>query len=356
MSTEHLFRLSVHAYYAGEIDVGLRACERLLQRELLGDMERLVRSNRTWYTPPLDALVPVTCVPITIAPAHEGWTLFNPSILADFNGYLVNVRSSNYRIVDGKYVMPAADNGTIRTENILLQLGYASGLDSPTNPTVVSADYPATDYPVHGLEDVRLNCIDGETIASATIRNMHPHDGTCRIAVARVLPYTRFMFPPVCHATPDGKHEKNWMPILGRRQWLYGCHVHGRVATATDTGDTWAITFHAESPPIARGFRGGSQLIPTGDRRQWLALVHEVAEDAGRRIYEHRFVVFDEEADWQIVKVSPPFSFRERRAIEFAAGLARTGDELVASFGVRDEEAWLAVTSLTKVLEMLHAP
>jgi hypothetical protein len=39
--------------------------------------------------------------------------------------------------------------------------------------------------------------------------------------------------------------------------------------------------------------------------------------------------------------MSPWFAFRELRAIEFCAGLAPYGDRLVASYGVRDREAWL---------------
>jgi predicted GH43/DUF377 family glycosyl hydrolase len=88
---------------------------------------------------------------------------------------------------------------------------------------------------------------------------------------------------------------------------------------------------------------------------RWLAIVHEVAvENDGRRIYEHRFVLFDQAADWSLVSVSPVFAFREQRAIEFAAGLAVVGDRLVASFGVRDAEAWLVALRTEDVLEVME--
>jgi hypothetical protein len=74
---------------------------------------------------------------------------------------------------------------------------------------------------------------------------------------------------------------------------------------------------------------------------QWLCIIHEVAHDGNRRIYEHRFVLFHEDG-WRIVGVSEPFWFREKRAIEFCAGLAVIDGRAIASFGVRDAEAWLA--------------
>ena len=121
-------------------------------------------------------------------------------------------------------------------------------------------------------------------------------------------------------------------------------------AFVDDDGGRWRTALLGEAPAIARGWRGGSQVIKAGDDR-WLALVHEVAEDGGRRIYEHRFVAFSDGCD--VVGWSRPFAFRETREIEFAAGLARRGDQLVATFGVRDAEAWMAEMSLAEVLGMI---
>jgi hypothetical protein len=52
--------------------------------------------------------------------------------------------------------------------------------------------------------------------------------------------------------------------------------------------------------------------------------------------------------------VSPPFAFRETRSIEFAAGLAVSDQNtLVASFGVRDAEAWLAYVPIADLLNIM---
>ena len=350
---EHLHKISVHAYYAGELDAGRRACDRLLRGQLPAEMEPIVRRNRTWYTQSLDELAACRLLRLDVDPAADGWSLFNPSLVAVDDGYLVNVRSSNYQIVDGRYVMPDADGGVIRTTNLLVRLG--DDLMPRGRGQALAAEYGKTDYPVDGLEDVRLNLVDGDLLASATVRNLAPLDGTCRIAAATVDRDAGRFVGLACPASSSDRHEKNWMPIVGRRRWVYSCCLDGHVATVRLAGDEWEVTVGPPSPAVARGFRGGSQLVPLAEGR-WLALVHEVAEDAGRRIYEHRFVSFDEADGFGIDGVSPTFAFREKRAIEFAAGLAVKGDRLVASFGVRDAEAWIAEMSLAEISSLLVSP
>jgi hypothetical protein len=77
-----------------------------------------------------------------------------------------------------------------------------------------------------------------------------------------------------------------------------------------------------------------------------------VAFLADKRAYEHRFVWFDNQL--RLTSVSQPFAFREPQAIEFAAGLAVIGDRVVASFGVRDAEAWLVEIPAADVEGILH--
>ena len=348
----HLTAIAAHAYYAGELGAGRRACERLLAMNDLPDgVEALTRRNRTWYTARLDELVATKFVRVDVEPARPGWSLFNPSLVAIDGGFLVNVRSSNYRILAGRYVMPDEDGGRIKTQNILAN--YSRDLTPIGRPCVMSCEYPASGYEVEGLEDVRLNLVDGEILASATVRDFAGHDGTCRIGTATAALHSQQFSGLAVRETEPGLHEKNWMPILGRREWLYSCRTNGKVATATPEGDRWAIELWADSPPIARGFRGGSQLVDIGDGLH-LAVVHEVAHDKdGRRVYEHRFVAFDS-SDWSISAISPPFVFRETRSIEFAAGLAHRVGQLVVSFGVRDCEAWLVEMRLPDLLPLLE--
>jgi hypothetical protein len=343
--TEHLFRIAAHAYAAGEMDAGRRACERLARTRLEPGMEAIVRRNRTWYTQLLGDLLDVRMQQVQCEPFRSGWSLFNPSVVRK-GCWTVNVRSSNYRIIDGQYVMPPEDSGIIRTGNVLCRINDDLAIE---HSAPWACDYEKTEYAVDGFEDVRLNVVDGECVVSATVRNMAPHDGTCRIATAQLR--RGALVGLACPATADGHHEKNWMPILGRREWLYACSVNGRTATVRLEDGAWRVTHHAEAPHVAAQFRGGSQLVPI-DNGRWLAIVHEVAEDAGRRIYEHRFVTFNEADGWRMESISQPFAFREQRAIEFCAGLARNGKTLAATFGVRDAEAWIATFDLTDAVNL----
>ena len=347
---EHLHQLAVHAYYAGELDAGRRACERLLGMELTPEKERIVRRNRSWYTQTIDELVACRFQRFDVEPAQDGWSTFNPTIISHDDGYLAIVRSSNYSIVDSRYVIPPADGDRIRTINVLVTLD--ADLAVVSQSVMPDPIYPKSEYPVYGFEDCRLNAIGGDLVVSATVRNWAGRDGTCRIATATLLPYMANLIDPAMIDEPHkGRHEKNWMPVVGTGTFLYSCWESGRVATVKRDGWQWVIEHHAESPAIARGWRGGSQLVDLGDGR-WLALVHEVADDTSGRIYEHRFVLFDEDG-WKIAGWSPAFAFRESRAIEFAAGLARRGDQLVATLGVRDAEAWMAELSVFEVLSMI---
>jgi predicted GH43/DUF377 family glycosyl hydrolase len=335
---EHLHQLAVHSYYVGEREVGMRACERLLGERLTPEREAIVRRNRTWYTPTLDTLTDCTMRQIDIEPACEGWTVFNPTIVASRFGHLLVVRSSNYRMVDGRYVTPEADGGKIRTVNVRASLDSSLGVYRKEKPLVCL--YDRSDFSVDGLEDVRLNKIGDRIVASGTVRNAAGRDGLARIGVGDVV--FGEVHPVVLDEPVPGRHEKNWMPLIGTETWLYSCHEDGRVVTVSRQGDRWVLTPRGTSPLIARGFRGGSQLVPHGDG--WVCVVHEVAEDEGRRTYEHRFVWFG--AELSITGWSSPFVFRGQRQIEFAAGLAwLDAGRLVVTFGVRDEEAWLAVVN-----------
>ena len=350
---EHLHALGIHAYYAGELDAGRRAYERLLSMpDLPADLERQARANRTWYTQPLSKLAAVKMLRIECEPAYPGWTLFNPTIAVRNDKLLTIVRSSNYRIVDGRYVIPPDDGETIRTDNLLCTIDPGLEIVSEAK-TITGPDYPANDYPVTGLEDCRLRSGSGWGV-SATARNVNGWDGRCRQVVADLDPDTATLSGlKVLESGELQVHEKNWMPIVGRSSWLYAANHNGYAVTVDEDamlGGAYQIVQRAPAPPIARGFRGGGQLVAC--RGGLLGVIHEVAEVEGRRVYEHRFAWWD--GSFSLRRVSLPFAFRETQSIEFAAGLAAIGDAVFVSFGVRDEEAWVVRIEGGDVWSMMH--
>lgn len=352
---DHLFQLAIHAYYAGELDAGRRACERLLSVALPPAIETQTRTNRVYYQQPLVELADCRFCQIDVEPARAGWSLFNPSI-ANHGGRLVGVvRSSNYRIVDGRYVMPPEDGQTIRTENLFVEF---ADLAVARCRRLAGPDYPATDFPVTGLEDCRLRTTPGGGLGvSATVRNAAPFDGRCRIATADLDAQAATLAGlRVLDGLSTQEHEKNWMPIEGGPLgggWLYAAHHDGHAVTVDadpDIAGAYRLHRRAAAPQIANRFRGGGQLVEFAGG--YLAVIHEVAPMGNQRAYEHRLAWFNNTATLR--RVSPAFAFREPRAIEFAAGLAVVGSEVVASFGVRDAEAWLVAIPVGSVESLLH--
>ncbi len=104
------------------------------------------------------------------------------------------------------------------------------------------------------------------------------------------------------------------------------------------------------APIQAADFRGGSQVIAFDGG--WLALVHQTRVRDGQRQYRHRFVWFDEEL--KLRGVGRQFFFR-KHGVEFAAGLAwhPDGKRLVISYGVGDNEAWIATVDGDDVRRVL---
>lgn len=355
--------LSGHAFYVGEHAAGLRACERVLSSLTTDENEAKARRNRTWYTPTLADLVGLQNLEwsrIQVQPPASGWSLFNPSVCAEGDDTLLCVvRSSNYVIADGRYITPPGDNGRIRTRNVLVRMRTRPKIEEISSMEIFGPSYPESDFPIEGLEDLRLFRRGDQWKVSGTVCNVLGADGTRRIATATLLPDVGFLcdFALMPEIVP-GRNEKNWMPIPDGDEWVYSCWEDGQTTAVRADG-----TFSCGGPPaplIARGFRGGSQLVETGDG-EYIACVHEVATlNDGKRVYEHRFVLFEENIDGlRISGISKPFVFQEKRSIEFCAGAAMTTlwggrPSLALSYGVRDAEAWIAFVDPMAVKNLIR--
>lgn len=341
--------ISGHAYYVGEREAGLRACERILSSEVDPETEARARRNRIWYTPTLSSLLgQAGFARVQVRPARPGWSTFNPTVAADGPGrLLIVVRSSNYRIVaDGSYVMPPEDEGRILTRSLVYR--WTLGTPPGEAEMLLGPGYETNGNRIEGMEDLRLYPTADGWGVSGTVLDAAGFDGTCRIGTAALLPDAALLCDFRMREEPvPGRHEKNWMPVvgLGSPEWVYSCWEDGRTALVSAVGDRWVVRSGPTAPLIARGFRGGSQAIEWIDG-SFLAVVHEVATDRGRRIYEHRFVRFDQR--FRITGISDPFVFNNQRAIEFCAGAALVVDELgyrklALSFGEHDATASIAL-------------
>jgi hypothetical protein len=347
------FQNTVDAYYAGNLEAGLHACDRLLSVDWLpADIELQTRRNLVFYAPKLSDLVARTAQSQIELPVPDGWSRFNPSIAAGPDGLRVIVRSSNYRVSPQlRYTVLNAD-GIFRTTNYLVDL--APDLQILTVETIDdhALQLEPSPFPVSGFEDARLFRHSDGWWFSATVRDRQPL-GICQIALVKL----EGAQPQDMHLLTDADdhHQKNWMPAPEHNdnllRFVYRCDPTV-ILCFHDVEKRVAPEVSHPGPVIARHFSGGSQAIPIDDGR--LALVHEGVDfEDGGRVYTHRWIWFD--LAWHLTRVSSPFVFHDRD-VEFAAGLACRGDDLLISYGIRDREAWLATVPLAEVLPLLAPP
>jgi hypothetical protein len=165
-----------------------------------------------------------------------------------------------------------------------------------------------------------------------------------------------------CMLHNQGQDQRLWIPQVkpapaddeaeGLR-FITGCDP-------TRVVDEHARPMLETTPPIAaEQFDGGTPAIDfeaypgQGTGHGWLTLIHEAEMLDGEQYDRHRWVLFD---DASVLRaVSPPFVFG-RDGIERAAGLAPhpDGRRLVISYGVGEDEAWLATVDTGDIRGVLE--
>jgi glycosyltransferase involved in cell wall biosynthesis len=323
--------------------LGYRACADLTLYQH-GFVRNEARRNFTHYVKSARELFGADVRPIDWRP-EDGYAPMNPSVCIDQDGRrLVLVRTVNYVMQQGHY--PTIDGGrAIRTRNHLVEM------DADWKPVSSTQIMDATglsrnDFPVEGFEDCRLWTDKGEAFASATVRDLG--DGRCEMAILSIDEKCRIVNIDVMRDYEHDKQQKNWMPINvdGSKSFVYLCDPT-IVIERTSTG---TVERSRRLPKVYLGDqRGGSQLIEHAGG--WLCVTHEVVWRP-ERVYLHRFVMFDR--DFRVVSVTDPFFFT-RIGVEFCAGLARDGGNLVASFGVNDSAAHVAIFDPARIDRSLRA-
>ena len=287
-----------------------------------------------------------------------GWSRFNPSLLVSPDGSIRGiVRSSNYRIIDGRYESRDGD-GDIRTINHLVDVaadGTAHRARVVRPPDGVAAGL----FPIHGYEDLRLFHTEGVVWAIASVRDRET-SGVSRMVLLR-LDDDGSVLTEVSVRGPDpGRHEKNWAPISGRFeslpvgdgetvQLVYQWDPIVIAAVSLIDGEFTELS-RATSGLSGRA-RGGTNGVRVSGG--WLFTVHESRRyPDGTARYLHRFVLVSDAGE--AIAASTLTSLLAD-GVEFAIGAAAVGDELWLGFGLVDAEAWLARVPIDDVLAGLRA-
>ncbi len=275
------------------------------------------------------------------------WTRFNPSVLQLRDGRVVTtVRSSNYSIGPGGRYEILGD-GIVRTDTLLLDLDENLGIIRSRPIGIVAPPEPSGT--IWGLEDLRLCEVDAGLIAIAASRDRDP-DGISRAVLVEFDLDGTVSRERILPGPDRARHEKNWVPFADSTGAV-------RVVYSWDPLligllDVERAVIHWDGPATtdwgsARGGGGGGRFV-SGPHSGWLFVVHEavVLPDWSRR-YLHRFVAVSDE--WVPLAASPHFTFLGR-GVEFAAGLTIRDERVLVSFGLEDEEAWLASVGLNDIL------
>jgi len=261
----------------------------------------------------------------------NGFHPLNPSICWHNGELWCVVRTVNYTITGKKYKVDDPD-GITRTENYLGRLspdveliGAELMRDLDTAPRKKSK--------IVGYEDVRLVSVVGGLAAGATVCDRDPD----RRLMARL------------HLNDDGdvvqadvqpsnqQHEKNWLPLSvnGEFTWIYSLDP-----TAILPGPLRSCPFALEH------LRGGAAIA---FKDGYLCIMHESIDTNEGRIYLHRFVRLD--ARFIVTAVSPAWVFAHH-GIEFCAGMALDDHQLLISYGLKDQEAWIMQVDVAEVEAM----
>lgn len=366
-----LFELSIAAHWVGRPREALEATAKLLaDGRLPAELTPTVIGNRSYSIASLggaggedrpflrlDELVGAVSWGAVQLDVEPPWPCCNPSVAADpSGGFMMVVRTVNYLIGRDGYQMLDGDS-TIRTLNYLVALDESLVAAEVQPLRDLGAGPPIHPSRIRGFEDCRLVHHDGRWYALACVRDRSP-ESRCEIALLAIddgaIERVQML------RGVSARHEKNWAPFVEQEglappgsprelSLLYTAAPTVVLGCDLATGALRTFGEHG-APAFSTGLRGGSQGVPVPGGH--LFVLHEVlpGEALGRR-YVHRFALVDREL--RLAALSPRFSFTGAD-LEFCAGLARRGGDLVLSFGAWDRSARLAVVDRDRVLATLE--
>jgi hypothetical protein len=319
---------STDAFYEGNVEEGAGACRTILNAIGVPDhIRELTYQNQIYYAQPLHEMVPGASWPPLSAPVPVGWTMRDPSPVVVDDRVTILLRAVRDAGV------PEADD-----------CPWVIHLDSGPTPLVILRE--ATDDG-RQLTEMRPVFHDGALHVSAVIRT--PDESQPARAGVFFLsnggPSELRLFGP-----RYGDFRQGWSPFITPTgpcfvAWWEPTEI---VRLVPETND-FAQVAQRMAPHIAERFRGGSPGVSTPGG--YLFLINETATFAeGTKVDLSRFVRVN--ADFQITDISPQF-FVTERGNDFATGLARLGDQLIAGFASGSRQTLLMTMDLDSVLRLL---
>lgn len=269
----------------------------------------------------------------------------NPSIARDGDGFLVLVRTVNYRInANGRYSFPKGENRD--AANWLVKLDSEFRLLSAQTIDDDQARHGGA-MTVRGFQDGRpfrwRNAWWFVASARAAVHESKAMMALCRLDGSRVAE---------CIFIPSPLHqlvEKNWMPRISEDELKLVYRVSPtQIVHCKDGGEFQFQEVGSPAIPFDR-WSGSSQLIRYGGN--WLCVVHIRLMNGRSFSYRHAFVELDK--DFKILRYSDPWVFN-KRTVEFCSGLCIVQNDAILSYGRLDREARLLSIPLPTVERLLQ--
>jgi len=297
-----------------------------------------------------------------IIPAEvtNGTGLMNPSVFIDDDGDILCIlRHINYSLYHAEndqrfpsvwgplaYLHPEEDQRLV-TANYFCRLDKDLNIINYTLIDTTKLDVKPI-WTFVGEEDARLVKWGGKYYATG-VRRDTTTNGQGRMELSELKidkkKWTAKEVSRVRIPAPideDSYCEKNWMPILDREFQYVKWTSPTEVVKANPKEPKCEQVSHKEGLAINSDQRGGSQVIKWGDK--YIAITHEVVlfknyMKQKNATYRHRLCVWNEEF---VLEGMSPFSWSFLDGqIEFAAGAAQLGDDLLITFGYVDNAAFV---------------
>jgi hypothetical protein len=265
----------------------------------------------------------------------------NPAILKSQDGYLCNIRASNY-VYDPQFRF--LDQGTIhKSDHYMLTLND----DFCIIKTIKLVDKTDNVYYssfVEGIDDLRLInnhmfiCSHGQFSPTRVIKQCL---GTFNDQgeVTKLIPLK---------GPNEMRHEKNWLPFIKNDilYVIYTLHPFVLYEVQQDTGDLILIKNQALTNLNLNNFRGSAP--PVDYKNGYLMTAHQACQSVMN--YFHRFIWIDQ--DFTTIKISFPFYF-QLQGVEFNCGLALSDEGVMLTHSVWDNNSRLIVVDYDTVNSML---
>jgi predicted GH43/DUF377 family glycosyl hydrolase len=243
------------------------------------------------------------------------------------------------------YLHPEQDQRLV-TENYLVRLNNDLELTDYTKVEMLELHEPIWTFV--GLEDARLVQWDNDYYLVGVRRDTKTN-GEGRMEYTKihlnkdtwtVRETNRLRIPA---PDPDASYcEKNWYPINDKPYHFVKWTSPVEIVKANPIQAECEQVVLKDSMNVGIDMRGGSHMVRWGNH--YISLNHETTLffnylNQKDGIYRHRLCVWDDE--FNLIGISPePMSFLDAR-IEFAAGAAVFGDDLLVSFGFQDNAAFV---------------